>query len=148
VPIIKFHPAANDELDDLLDSENNLEKLAGEQILVLLDLVQSNSLIRDRLLEHNRQLWVRQNGHTHAVDIKVIRQLESIANDGKYLTDAVRRLRDLSNKPVDRYRLFFAPAGDNYGKQTITILGIFHRDVAYTPETLEELKRRYEEEEK
>ena len=86
----------------MLDLEGKVVQLAGEKILVLLDLVQSHALIKDRLLEHNRQLWVRQNGLTQTIDIKVLRQLESIANDRKYLTDAMRRMRDLSNKPVDR----------------------------------------------
>lgn len=129
----------------MLDLEGKVVQLAGEKILVLLDLVQSHALIKDRLLEHNRQLWVRQNGLTQTIDIKVLRQLESIANDRKYLTDAMRRMRDLSNKPVDRYRLFVAPALDKYGKQIVTFLGFFHRNVAYLPETLAELKRRYEE---
>jgi len=142
---ILFHRDADAELDSLLDSEDVLEQRAGDQILLLLDLVQSHAQIRERILEHNKQFWLTHNGVMEAVDIKVIRQLQQYASDEKYLTDAIRRMRDLLHKPADRYRVFFAPTLRRNDVLCMTILGIFHRDIAYTAKTLEMLRRRYEE---
>lgn len=141
---IRFHPDADDELDDLLDSPDARERRAGEQILILLQIVESNAQLRDRLLAHNETIYTRQNGIVRRVDIKVIRALEEIAEDKKYLTDAVRRIRDLTEKPVDEYRVFFEPVTMSGNSHVVRVLGIIHRDHAYSAQTLQIIKSRFE----
>ena len=111
----------------------------------LLDLLEKAPSIRDRILGHHESIIVKnKDGSIERVDIKIIQGLKDIADDPKYLTDAVRRIRDLEHNPVDSYRIFFAPRKSNSAHFIIQILGVFLRDVAYTPETLKELTRRYE----
>lgn len=83
-------------------------------------------------------------GETQQVDIKLIKSLKDIADDQRYQTDAIRRIRDLTQKPADTYRVFYAQRPTRKGCFIFQVLGVFHRDEAYSSTTLSELKKRYE----
>lgn len=121
------------------------EKRAAAQLLRLLELAQSNPGIRERLMTSWETVTVwNAAGDTQQVDIKLIKSLKDIADDSRYHTDAIRRLRDLTNKPADTYRVFYAQRTSRNGCFVFQVLGVFHRDMAYLPTTLSELKKRYE----
>jgi hypothetical protein len=88
-------------------------------------------------------VWKQHSG-SQQVDIKLIKSLESIADDFRFHTDAVRRIRDLTNRPADAYRVFYAQRKTRKGCFVFQVLGVVHRAAAYLPETLQELKKRYE----
>jgi len=97
------------------------------------------------LLTQYEEISVKtEAGEWQLLDIKLIQELKDIADDGKYHTDAVRRIRDLTQKPADRYRVFFAPRKSRSGIFIYQVLGFFHRDIAYEKAALAELKKRYE----
>ncbi|MCB4350240.1 hypothetical protein LA345_41320 (plasmid) [Burkholderia vietnamiensis] len=121
------------------------EQRAAAQLMQLLELARSNPGIRERLMGSWETVTVRSAaGETQQVDIKLIKCLKDIADDDRYHTDAIRRIRDLINKPADRYRVFFAQRKSRNGCFVFQVLGVFHREVAYLPATLNELKKRYE----
>lgn len=142
---LSFHPEATIQITALASSPKEDERKAAAQLLVLLDLVRSHSAIRERLLGHHESIVVKvEGGGWVSVDIKLIQQLKDIAEDDRYFTDAVRRIRDVSDKPADEYRVFFAPRKPRNGAFVYQVLGFFHRSTAYTTATLTELKKRYE----
>jgi hypothetical protein len=124
-------------------SGNAQEVKAAAQIVNLLSLVEANAGIRDRLLVTSEAISVVQNGTYRQVDIKVIIELKNIADDSRFHTDAVRRIRELTYSPVDYYRIFFVQRPSKGGAFIFQVLGIFERSVAYIPATLAELTRRY-----
>jgi len=141
----EIHPRAEEELIALATSGDPEKEFAAAQLIWLLDLVRSHTDIRDRLLTHYQTITVRiEEGEWQQLDIKLIQQLKDIAEDGRYHTDAVRRIRDLTQSPANEYRIFFAPRKPWHGSFTFQVLGVFERTAAYTDETLAELKKRYE----
>lgn len=118
------------------------ERTAAAQILALVQLLRSSPTLRARLLSHFDEISVVENGQYINVDIKLIKELADIADD-RYQTDAVRRIRDLQNKPADEYRVFFAPRNTKSPSFCCEVLGVFHRSVAYSQATLNELEQRY-----
>ncbi len=141
---VLLHPMATAEIRALASSADRMEQKAAAQILQLLNLMRSAPGIRDRLLSQHQSIWVTQAGSSHQIDIKLIQELKKIADDPRYHTDAVRRVRLLNEKPVDEYRVFFAPRPTSHGAFQYQVLGVFHRRMAYSAQTLTELKRRYE----
>jgi hypothetical protein len=142
--IVQLDARARAELTALAKSLNPMERKAAAQLLVLLDLVKSNAAIRDRLLTQYETCSVSIGGSYHQIDIKIIQSLKCIANDEKFHTDAVRRIRDVLAKPGDQYRVFFAPVPSKQAGFSCRVLGVFHRSIAYEQSTLNELKKRYE----
>ena len=143
--VVTYHDEAVKEIEALVDSEDECLQEAAAQILQLIDLVETSPLVRDRILAPYQTITVRKaDGSFAQVDIKLIQELKDVANDQNHCTDAVRRIRDLINKPADEYRVFFAPRQSLKGPHRFQVLGVFHRDSAYTKSTIDELKRRYE----
>jgi hypothetical protein len=141
----RFHPQATADVVALARSPLPEQRNAAAQLLILLELVRSHPGIRDRLLGSNESITVKTaEGAWQTVDIKLIHQLKDIAEDGRYHTDAVRRIRDVTDKPADDYRVFFALRKPRNGAFVLQVLGFFHRSIAYSPATLTELKKRYE----
>jgi len=141
---VKLHPKASAELKALAESSDPQEQLAAAQLMTLMQLIRSHASIRDRLLAHHEDMWIgAADGNGFKVDIKIIKQLQSIA-DNKYLIDAIRRIRDVTHKPADNYRVFYVYRDQlKNGTFACLILGVFDRKIAYTDETLNELKLRY-----
>lgn len=140
---VKLHPKASAELKALAESSDPTKQLAAAQLLTLMQLIKSHASIRDRLLGHHEDILIRSlDGKLSKIDIKIIKQLQSIAED-KYLTDAIRRIRDVSHRPADNYRVFYVYRKPlTNGTFTCLVLGIFDRNVAYTDQTLNELESR------
>lgn len=145
---VRLHPGFSAELRLLAKSDQLKDRKAAAQILHLLDLIRSVPGIRDRLLAHYEDIWVKHDGKIEQVNIRLIQELKKIAEDGRYLTDAVRRIRQQDSHPADEYRVFYVPRSPTGKAFQCEILGVSHRSVAYTPEVLQELKRRYESPEK
>jgi hypothetical protein len=142
---VHLHPKARNDIELLARSSNPVEKKAVAQLLQLIALVRSVPSLRDRLLAHFESVTVKKaDGTYQQVDIRIISQLKDIATDSKFHTDAVRRIRDLGNSPADDFRVFFAPREPQSNGFHCEILGIFNRKIAYSRETLHELKVRYE----
>lgn len=130
----------------LVKSADALVRKAGQQVLHLLSIIESNMALRDRLLCHHEDRWVVDNGVRRKISIKIIQSLKDIANDGKYHTDAIRRIRSDLETPVDEYRVFFAPVElQPDGVRTVKILGVYHRSIAYQEQTMAALIKRYGE---
>lgn len=142
---VRLHPCFHAEMLDLKASPRKNEQQAAAQILVLLDLMRSHPGVRERLLEHYQTIDFSSGNGLERVDIKIIKALRDVADDSKYMTDAVRRIRRLSTHPADDYRVFYAPRNPSGQAFECEILGVFHRSVAYSPDTLRELQRRYQE---
>lgn len=145
---IRLHPCFTAQMLALHASTLRRERPVAAQILVLLDLIRSHSAVRARLLKHFETIDYSTAEGTGRVDIKIIKALMDAADDQKYMTDAVRRIRSLSSSPVNDYRVFYAPRKSTGSAFECEILGVFHRKVAYNQETLRELRRRYEDPQK
>lgn len=121
------------------------KRRAAAQLVQLLTLAQAHPVIRERLIASFETITITTvDGGTQQVDIKLIHALKHIADDDRYLTDAIRRIRDLNNEPADSYGVFFALRKPRNGCFIFLVLGVFHRDAAYLPAALNELKKRYE----
>lgn len=143
--LINLHPLVKKQLAEMALSPNANENALAAQLFQLIGLMESFPAIRDRLLTNFQPIDVKdEQGKSVKVNIKLIQALKDEAGDSKYFTDAIRRIRDLNNWPCEEYRLFFAPRKNVSGMFCYEVLGIFHKDIAYNKETLEELRRRYQ----
>lgn len=115
------------------------------QLVEFLRLIETSHAIASRLLTHHEQLSVNNaDGKPVTVNIKVIQSWKEDANDARYFTDAIRRIRDIYTSPLNDYRVFFVPRLDKDGSW-YQLLGIFHKNDAYSESTGAELRRRYAE---
>lgn len=143
--LIDFHPEASVELAALARSSNEEEQQAAAQLFKLMELVRDHPDIRDRLLVWDEAFVVQDAvGGLQQLNIKIIQELKNIADDGRFHTNAIRRIRELNKKPADEYRVFFSPGMNRNGALVIQLLGVTHRSKAYLPENMAKLKKRYE----
>ena len=141
---VNFHPLAEDELEALADSADEVEQDAAAQIFGIIALMRDDPAIGARLCGHYEVIQTRDlDGNRVEVNIKIIQALKDCAND-RFHVDAIRRLRELHQHPGDQYRTFFAPRPTRHGPHVCEVLGVFHKREAYLPQTLAELRRRYE----
>ncbi len=142
--IINLHPLVEQQLMEMVKSADKQKVKAAAQLLQLIMLIEALPAVRERLLTHFEKIEVDNGkGERIKVDIKLIQELKHDASDTRYQTDAIRRIRDLSNWPATNYRVFFAPRKKLNGSFRYDVLGVFHKETAYSKETLEELRRRY-----
>jgi len=142
---VQFHPCAEADFEAMATSGIEEQEEAAAQLLWLLDIFRTSLPIYRALLAVNEdvQTTEAESGEFIYLNIKLIRSLAECADDARFQTDAIRRVRQLDTSPSDKYRVFYAMRRNVLNQEICQILGVFPRQRAYDRQTLAELVRRY-----